>query len=61
MKKFKIDVLWSNNENLDSDAIQDYISAESKDEAEEIAICYLEDNCVNVAKEVIRFDTREIE
>lgn len=62
MKYFKVDVLWENSKGiLDPDAIQDYIQADCIEEAEELAKDYLEDNGINVAKEVVGLVTREIE
>lgn len=37
MKKFKIDVMWNNNDCLDPDAVQERIEAENCKEAEELA------------------------
>lgn len=41
MKKFKIDVMWNNNDCLDADAVQERIEAENCKEAEELAKDYL--------------------
>lgn len=52
MKKFKIDVMWNNNECLDCDAIQDYVEADNNEEAEEYAKDWLAEHGVDIENEV---------
>lgn len=52
MKKFKIDVMWNNNECLDCDAIQDYVEADNNEEAEEYAKDWLVEHGVDIENEV---------
>lgn len=61
MKKFSVDVMWNNNNCLDCDAIQDYIEADNKQEAEEHAIDWLIEHGVNVENDVAYVVAKEYE
>lgn len=61
MCKFKIDVMWNNNDCLDVDAIQDYIEADNSEIAKEYVADWLIEHGVNVENEVSYIVANEIE
>lgn len=61
MKKFKIDVMWNNNECLDCDAIQDYVEADNNEEAEEYAKDWLAEHGADIENEVSYVVVKEYE
>lgn len=61
MKKFLVDVKWNNNDCLDCDAIQDYIEADNKEEAEEYAMDWLSEHGADIENEVAYVVVKEYE
>lgn len=60
MKRYKIETRTNRNECWDADSVQDYIEAESKEEAIELAKDYLKECCIQNDEEPEQIDEWEI-